>query len=96
MLDEDPSFHPCRCTGFVPRLRHAVVGPFLARKPDGRTVFSLSRVAGTAASSTVAATTWYPTPQGVSDVAKNVGVDVASTIGVDLLREFFLHRRQAE
>lgn len=96
MLDEDPSFRPCRCSGFFPRLRHVIVGPFLARKPDGRTVFSLSRLAGMAASDTVAATTWYPRPQGVGDVAKNVGVDVASAVGVDLLREFIVHHRRPE
>jgi hypothetical protein len=93
ILDEDPSFRPCRCAGVLPRLRHATLGPFLARKPDGHTVFSLARVGGIATRTTIAASTWQPEHQSLGGQAKNVAVSLAGTIGTDILREFFLHRR---
>ena len=93
LFDEDPSFRPCACTGLVPRLRHASVAPFRARKSDGRTVFSFARIAGVTASN-VAASTWYPAPRGVSGVARHIAIDFAGKVGVDLLREFLIHRRR--
>jgi len=70
-----------------------VLAPFKARKFDtGDTVFSFARVAGIAAGN-VAATAWYPTPQRAEGVATHVAVEVAAKIGVDVLREFVLHRR---
>ena len=94
MLDEDPSFRPCSCTGLLHRLRHASLGPISARKPDGRTVFSLARAAGVAAGE-ASATAWYPRPEGVS-VARHVAIDLASAVGVDVLREFFFHHRHPQ
>jgi hypothetical protein len=93
VFNEDPSFRPCECVGTLRRLRHAVLATFRARKFDtGQTVFSAARVAGIAAGN-VAATTWYPTPQKAEEVAAHVAIDVAAKIGVDVLREFVLHRR---
>jgi len=94
IFDEDPSFRPCQCVGTLRRLRHAALAPFTARRLDtGQAVFSLARVAGIAAGNVVAATAWYPTPQGAQGVATHVAVDVAGKISVDVLREFVLHRR---
>jgi hypothetical protein len=93
LLDEDPSFYPCECVGTWRRVRHAAVAPFTARKPDGRTVFSMARVAGMTAGN-LAQSTWYPGPGGTPPAAfRHVGVDLASKIGVNLLREFIFHRR---
>ena len=93
MLDEDPAFARCQCTGFFHRLRHAALGPVSARKPDGRTVFSLSRVAGATAGK-ASTTMWYPRHQSVEDVARHVGLDLAGNVGMDILREFVFHRRR--
>jgi hypothetical protein len=90
-LDEDPSFRPCECTGLHHRLRHASLGPISARKPDGRIVFSMATVAGVATGEAVA-NTWYPGPHPVRRLAKHVAIDFAGQLGVDLLREFVLHR----
>jgi hypothetical protein len=90
-LDEDPSFKPCDCTGLMHRLRHASLGPIAARKPDGRIVLSMARVVGMTTGEIVAASTWYPGQQGVSRVATHLAVDFAGQMGVDLLREFFVH-----
>src|SRR5207249_6647146 len=62
LLHNDPSFTRCACTGFAPRLRHAVISPFTARTRDGRTVVSPAIVAGLAAENIIPAATWYPAP----------------------------------
>jgi hypothetical protein len=93
MLDEDPAYARCQCTGFFHRLGHAALGPVSARKPDGRTVFSLSRVAGATAGK-ASTTIWYPRHQSVEDVARHVGLDVVGNVGMDILREFVFHRRR--
>ena len=93
ILDEDPAFARCQCTGVLHRLRHAALGPVSARKPDGRTVFSLSRVAGATAGK-ASTTIWYPRHQSVEDVARHVGLDLAGNVGMDILREFVFHRRR--
>ena len=93
MLHHDPSFARCECNGIIPRLRHAVISPFLARTRDGRTVLSPATVVGIAAASIVPAATWYPTPDGAIGGVAHTAVGVASKIGVDIVREF-AHRRR--
>jgi hypothetical protein len=94
LRDEDPSFRPCECRGFSRRFTHAVIAPFTARKPDGRVVFSFARISAMTASSVVPAFAWSPTPQTPEGHVKHLAVGLAGTIGVDLLREFFLHHRK--
>ncbi len=90
---QDPSFVRCTCTGFKPRLRHALASPFSARTRDGRRVFSMATVAGLAAENVVPAATWYPAPRGTRDGLVHAGTGVLSKLGVDLLKEFVnLHR----
>jgi len=93
VFNEDPSFRPCGCSNVMRRVRHAMLAPISAYKPDGRIVFSSARVAGMTVGEVVSTTAWYPGPLGVRGVAKHVGVGVASQIGMNLLREFILHRR---
>lgn len=93
LAHQDPSFVRCRCTGFRPRLRHALTSPFAARTRDGRRVFSMATVAGLAAENVVPAATWYPAPRGTRDGLAHAGTGVLSKLGVDLLKEFVdLHR----
>jgi hypothetical protein len=94
MRDEDPSFRVCECTGIHRRFKHALIAPFTARTFDGRTVFSFARIAGMTASNLISANTWNPAPQTFHGQAKHLGVDLAGTIGVDLLREFVLHHKK--
>ncbi len=94
LRDEDPSFRPCECRGFHRRFTHAVVAPFTARKPDGRIVFSVARLSAMTAGSVIPAFAWSPTPQTVQGHFKQLGVNLAGTVGVDLLREFLLHHRK--
>jgi len=92
--DEDPSFHPCGCSGFRRRALHAIVSPFIAYRFDnGMPQFSAARIAGTAAGSVVAASTWKPTSTSVGAETAHIGTDLLSAMGVDVLREFFFHHK---
>jgi len=69
-----------------------LLGPMSAHKPDGRIVLSSARIAGLAVGE-AAQTTWYPGSHPRRDIAKHLAADVTGQLGVDLLREFVLHRR---
>ena len=88
LLHQDPSFTRCQCKGFRPRLRHALISPFVARTRRGRRVLSPAIVAGLAAESIVPAATWYPAPHGTVGGIGHAGLSVVSKMGVDVLREF--------
>ena len=90
---QDPSFARCTCTGFGPRLRHAVTSPFYARRRDGRRVFSLATVAGLTAENVIPAATWYPAPRGTRDGLWHAGAGVAAKMGIDVFREFVFNRQ---
>jgi hypothetical protein len=92
LVNEDPSFRPCECTGLLPRLRHASLAPFRARKPGGRIVFSIATLGGLTAGGVVAASTGYQSPQGARGAVKYAAVNLAGNISADLLREFIIHR----
>jgi hypothetical protein len=94
--DEDPSFRRCECAGVHHRALHAIVSPVMAyRFDDGRMQFSIARIAGTATSGAVSGSTWKPSGQNAGTVLGHVGLDLLSTAGVDLLREFVFHHRNA-
>ena len=93
LRDEDPSFRVCECSGVHRRLKHALISPFIASTPDGRTVFSFARLVGTTTSTVVSSAAWKPTPQTPQGQLKHIGVDLLGAVGVDILREFFLHHK---
>jgi hypothetical protein len=88
-LHHDPSFTRCGCSGFGRRFAHAISAPFIARTRAGDRVLSPAMVGGMLTGHLVAASTWYPAPGGVRDGLKHSAVDLAGTIGVDVLREFW-------
>ena len=87
-LHHDPSFARCRCSGLGPRLRHAMVSPFVARTRNGRQVFSPATVASIAAENIIPASTWYPEPRGARDGLAHAGAGIVAKLGVDIFREF--------
>jgi len=96
LSDEDPSFHPCTCSGFRRRAVHAIVSPFAAYDyDDGRAQFSLARVGGTATASIVSASLWKPKSLRAGDEAASLALSVVASMSVNFLREFVLHRRAA-
>jgi hypothetical protein len=87
-LHHDPSFARCRCSGLGPRLRHAIVSPFVAHTRNGRQVFSPATVASIAAENIIPASTWYPEPHGARDGLAHAGAGIVAKLGVDIFREF--------
>jgi len=88
LLHQDPSFQRCQCTGFGPRLGHAVSSVFKARNRDGEWVLSPAVAAGIVTSNVIPAATWYPYDNGVRDGLKHAGTSLASKIAVRVFREF--------
>jgi hypothetical protein len=88
LLNHDPSFQRCQCTGFGPRLAHALLSPFKARNRNGEWVYSPSVAAGIFAGQFVPAVTWYPSDHGERDGLKRTGTAVLSKMGVRVFREF--------
>lgn len=41
LMHEDVAYHPCACSGLLPRASHAFLSVLTAKTPGGRTVFSL-------------------------------------------------------
>lgn len=87
LLHQDPSFQRCQCTGFGPRLAHAVASPFKARNLEGEWVWSPAIGASIAAAVVVPAATWYPT-DGPRAGFGRVGTALLSKVGVRVFREF--------
>jgi hypothetical protein len=88
LLHQDPSFQRCQCTGFGPRLAHAVASPFKARNRDGEWVWSPAIGASIVAAQVVPDATWYPSAPGPRDEFERTGTALLSKIGVRVFREF--------
>jgi hypothetical protein len=87
-LREDTRYVASRRSGFWPRTRHALLGTFIARRMDGKEVFSISSTAGVIGAGAISSL-WGPESwKGTRDIAKNVGISFASTAGSNVFREF--------
>ena len=89
---QDPSFVRCTCTGFGPRLRHAVTSPFYARNRSAERVFSLATVAGLTAENVIPPATWYPAASGARSGVLHAGAGVGAKMAIDVFREFIFNR----
>jgi hypothetical protein len=60
-LHEDTLYYRCECKGFLPRLGHAMISTFTARRgDDGHRVFSVSALVAPYAGTMTAVYGWYP------------------------------------
>jgi hypothetical protein len=96
VFHQDPAFTRCECSGFAPRLRHALEVPFKARKRNGAEVWSGASLAGVLAGHVVSASTWYPAPRGARDGLKHAGLSLITKMGVDVFKEFRPRRGHAD
>jgi hypothetical protein len=93
LLHHDPSFTRCDCTGFGPRLGHALSSPFMARTRHGRRVLSPATAAGLVAGHVIPAATWYPTVGGTRDGFEHAASSLVAKMAVDVVREFVSFHR---
>jgi hypothetical protein len=91
---QDPSFVRCSCTGFGPRLQHALASPFIARRRNGRSAFSLATVAGLTAENVIPAATWYPAPRGTRDGLAHAAAGIGAKMAFDVFKEFVIPPRK--
>ncbi len=59
LLGIDPRYEHCACSGFFPRLGHAVLSNFVARTNSGGRTFNVPNVAGSYSGSFLTLA-WYP------------------------------------
>jgi len=58
---EDTIYYRCECSGFLPRVKHALISTVTARRgEDGHRVFSFPAIAAPYAGTEAAALLWYP------------------------------------
>lgn len=67
LMRQDPNYHRSPRAGFGPRLGHAAAMTFLARRPDGRAVFSPAKTLSPFVGPVVVHTTLYPGEHRVVD-----------------------------
>ena len=89
-LKEDTLYYRCECTGFLPRLRHAVLSTLIARRgEDGHRVFSVPALVAPYAGSVTGVYAWYPNRFGAKDAFRMGNYSMLGYIGGNVALEFF-------
>lgn len=88
-LREDTLYYRCSCTGFFPRLGHALLSTVTARRgDDGHYVFSLSALGSPYAGTMAAALGWYPSRYNAMDGFRMGNYNLAAAAGQNVALEF--------
>jgi hypothetical protein len=86
---EDPLYYPCECKGVFPRLGHAVISTFTARRgDDGHRVFSFPALVAPYAGTMTAVYGWYPGRYGAQDGFRMGNYSVAGYVAGNIALEF--------
>jgi hypothetical protein len=86
---QDTIFYRCECSGFLPRLKHALISTVTARKgEDGHRVFSLPALVAPYAGTEVAVLLWYPSRYEPQDGFRMGNYNVLAQVGLNLALEF--------
>jgi len=86
---QDTIFYRCECTGFVPRLKHALISTVMARTgEDGHRVFSLPALVAPYAGTEAAALLWYPRRYDAMDGFRMGNYNLLAQVGLNLALEF--------
>ncbi|MGA2436233.1 MAG: hypothetical protein ABSG25_13230 [Bryobacteraceae bacterium] len=87
---QDAMYYRCECTGVFPRLRHAVISTFTARRgSDGHRVFSIPALVAPYAGSMTAIYGWYPNRYGAQDAFRIGNYNLLAYMGGNIALEFF-------
>ena len=88
-LREDTLYYRCECTGLFPRLSHAVISTFTARRgEDGHRVFSLPALVAPYVGTMTAVYGWYPGRYNAEDAFRMGNYSLLGYIGGDVALEF--------
>ena len=87
-MHHDPRFYRCSCSGFWPRVGHAVELTFASRNHDGRLVFSPAKVISPFVGPMVTRNTIYPDRFNAGDAVISGGTYFIGGVAWNLAREF--------
>ena len=86
---EDTLYYRCECKGVFPRLSHAVLSTFTARRgDDGHRVFSLPALVAPYAGTMTAVYGWYPGRYGAQDGFRMGNYSLLGYVGGNIALEF--------
>lgn len=86
---EDTLYYRCSCTGFLPRLEHALISTVTARRgSDGHRVFSLAALGAPYAGTMTATLGWYPGRYEPMDGFRIGNYNLAAAAGQNVALEF--------
>jgi len=89
LFREDTIYYRCECTGFFPRLGHAITSTVLSRRgDDGHYFFSFPALAAPYAGSMTAVLGWYPARYEPMDGLRLGTYNLAAEGGKNVLLEF--------
>jgi hypothetical protein len=88
-LREDTLYYRCECKGVFPRLSHALISTFTARRgDDGHRVFSLPALVGPYAGTLTAVYGWYPGRYDAKDAFRMGNYSLLGYAGGNVALEF--------
>ncbi len=86
---EDTLYYRCECKGFVPRLSHALLSTFTARRgDDGHRVFSFPSLVAPYAGTMTAVYGWYPDRYNAEDAFRMGNYSLLGYAGGNVALEF--------
>ena len=86
---QDALYYRCECNGVFPRLSHAMISTFTARRGrDGHRVFSIPALVGPYAGSMTAVYGWYPDRYGAKDGFRTGNYSLLLYAGGNIALEF--------
>ncbi len=89
LFREDTLYYRCECKGFFPRLSHAVISTFSARRgEDGHRVFSFSALISPYAGTMTAVYGWYPGRYNAEDALRMGNYSLLGYVGGNVALEF--------
>jgi hypothetical protein len=86
---EDTLYYRCDCKGVLPRLSHAVISTFTARRgDDGHRVFSFSALVAPYVGTMTAVYAWYPGRYDAEDALRMGNYSLLGYVGGNIAMEF--------
>lgn len=87
---EDTLYYRCECNGLFPRLGHAVISTFTARRDeDGHRVFSIPALVAPYVGTMTAVYAWYPGRYDAMDGFRMGNYNLLAYVGGNIALEFF-------
>jgi hypothetical protein len=92
VLRQDTMYYRCDCTGFLPRLKHALISTLTARQEhDGHYVFSVPALIAPYAGTITATEAWYPARYSPKDGFRMGNYNLLAQAGGNIAIEFLFH-----